>query len=83
MAEDNKRDPERLSESRLSPWEEECADNWERENDLDERLAIENETSAQKLWLSFQNGATSIAQLYKGKRENLQNLESRPKRRNK
>ena len=39
---------------------------WENEPNLDDVTPHENDACAQKLWLSFQNSATSTAQLYKG-----------------
>jgi len=52
---------------RLSPWEEECASTIDsQQDDLDYAFDDERARINQKLWLSFQAAAQSIAQLYKG-----------------
>ena len=72
MSEDNDRDEGNVNrESWLTSWEEQCIKNWEEETNLDDRFQNHNDTEnhdilSQKLWLSFQNSATAIAQLYKG-----------------
>ena len=48
-------------------FEQQCVEEVEGEGNMEERLAGEREDVAQKLWLSFQNSATAVAQLYKGK----------------
>lgn len=50
----------------INNWEEECVDSAECDlNDLEEKLAVEREQNSQRLWLSFQNAANSVAQLFK------------------
>ena len=67
MSEDNDRDDSTVNhENWLSNWEEQCIKNWEDETNMDDRFPNDTEISSQKLWLSFQNSATAIAQLYKG-----------------
>ncbi|XP_061426065.1 HUWE1-associated protein modifying stress responses-like isoform X1 [Lethenteron reissneri] len=57
---------EHCPEHWFSIWERECLDDAEQEApEEDDRLALEREQAAQKLWLSFQNSATAVAQLYK------------------
>ncbi|CAH1273213.1 C16orf72 [Branchiostoma lanceolatum] len=46
-------------------FEQQCVEEVEGEGNMEERLAGEREDVAQKLWLSFQNSATAVAQLYK------------------
>lgn len=36
------------------------------EEDAEQQLAIEKELSAQRLWLSFQESATAVTQLFRG-----------------
>lgn len=56
---------ERLSNT--ESWEEECEDAAERElNALEEKLAAEREENSQRIWLSFQNAANAVAQLFRG-----------------
>ena len=61
-----KMDPEeRLSNS--SSWEEECVDAAECElNALEKNLAAEREENSQRIWMSFQNAANAVAQLFRG-----------------
>ena len=67
MSDDNDREESNVNRDNwLTSWEEQCIQNWEDETNLDDRFQNEAEVSSQKLWLSFQNGATAIAQLYKG-----------------
>lgn len=62
----DKRDSD--SERWLSGWEKKSIDEWEVERNLEDRLREEKEQStAQDLWQSFQNAASSIARLYKGR----------------
>jgi glutamate synthase domain-containing protein 2 len=56
---------ERLNGS--SNWEEQCVDAAECElNTLEEKLAAEREENSQRIWLSFQNAANAVAQLFRG-----------------
>ena len=50
----------------LTDWEKESADEWDRNIDIEEAFRHETETSAQKLWCSFQSAATTISHLFKG-----------------
>ena len=60
-------DGERLpGENWLTEWEHQVVDDWQDGSDVEERVQHENEVSSQKLWLSFQNSASSITQLYRG-----------------
>lgn len=59
-------DRDREEEYWISSWEQQCVEHLEREPDYEGLLQREKDLVAQKLWLSFQNSAISIAQLYKG-----------------
>jgi hypothetical protein len=50
-----------------SNWEEQCEDATECElNALEEKLAAEREENSKRIWLSFQNAANAVAQLFRG-----------------
>ena len=66
MAEGFEKDQDRLADGWMSSWEDQCADDWERETNMDDRSQSENEALSQSLWFSFQNSAEAISQLYKG-----------------
>ena len=65
MADGRDMDGERIPENWLSDWEMKVLDEQD-ESDVEERVQHESEVSSQKLWLSFQNSASSITQLYRG-----------------
>ena len=65
MADGRDMDSERISENWLSDWEMQVLDEQDG-SDVEERVQHESEVSSQKLWLSFQNSASSITQLYRG-----------------
>lgn len=65
MADDLESEKDILGDNWLSSWEAQCLDEWDRNSNMDELVHAENEQSLQKLWLSFQNSASAIAQLYK------------------
>lgn len=67
MAEDKSQDVDQSGENWLSSFEEECLEDLDREPNMEDRIQAEREFSTQKLWLGFQNSASCIAQLYKGK----------------
>jgi len=48
-----------------NPIERECIQDIESEEDLMERLREQKETALEKLWLTFQSAASSLAQLHK------------------
>lgn len=55
--------------SSYSPYEQECLQLQEVDEarlDLEGQFATERDASSHKLWLSFQNAACCIAQLYQG-----------------
>jgi len=66
MADDLESEKDKLGDNWLSSWEAQSLDEWDRNSNMDELVHAENEQSLQKLWLSFQNSASAIAQLYKG-----------------
>lgn len=51
----------------LNSWEQQCAETIENQPDYDQSLAEENEHFQRRVWTSFQDSATAIAQLYRGK----------------
>lgn len=51
----------------LNKWEQQCIDEIEKTPELEIELQNAKDTSEQKLWLLFQNAATCVTQLYKGK----------------
>ena len=55
----------------ISNWERQCEIELENEPDLDQAVLSERDLSTQKLWYLFQNSATSVAQLFKGKDHQL------------
>ncbi len=68
MADGREKDSELLSgENWLTDWENQVMDEWQ-DSDVEERAQHESELTAQKLWLSFQNSASSITQLYRGEK---------------
>ena len=67
MTDKRDNDPDRMGDKWLSGWEAQSIEDWERENSVEDIIHKENEQeTAQKLWLSFQNSASTIAQMYKG-----------------
>lgn len=54
-------------ESWLTGWEQQCADVVEGQPDYEQSLTIEADNSLRKIWTVFQDSATAIAQLYRGK----------------
>lgn len=52
----------------LNKWEQQCIDEIEKTPELEIELQNAKDTSEQKLWFLFQNAATCVTQLYKGKR---------------
>ena len=58
-------DPDHFGDGWGKKWEDQCRQDWEDESNMDD-MQREKERDAQRLWLSFQNSATAIAQLYKG-----------------
>ena len=69
MSDGLEKDQDPLESNWLTNWEEKSIDEWENDtlSKMEDRIALENEMSSQKLWQSFQNSASSISQLYKGK----------------
>lgn len=53
--------------SYLSPLEEEFLQDFEANEDIDQQLLSEKEVAAHKLWVAFQDSATAVAHLFKGK----------------
>ena len=66
MAEEKDLDQDRLSDSWLTSWEQETLEKYETESNMEDRIQAEREVASQRLWQSFQNAATNIAQLYRG-----------------
>ncbi|XP_013388430.1 UPF0472 protein C16orf72 homolog [Lingula anatina] len=65
MDDDHDREQERFSDHWLKKWEDQCLEELENESNMDDQIQAEREESSQKLWHSFQNAATALAQLYK------------------
>lgn len=55
------------NETWLSGWEQECADEIEEQPDYEQSFVTETDNSHRKIWTAFQESATAIAQLYRGK----------------
>lgn len=66
MSENADSDPDHFGDGWMRKWEEQCRQDWEDESNMEDIIQRENEREAQRLWMSFQNCATAIAQLYKG-----------------
>ncbi|XP_002740426.1 HUWE1-associated protein modifying stress responses-like [Saccoglossus kowalevskii] len=65
MSDQKDRQDDSVGDLWVSNWEQQCLEQLENEANYDERLLADREDSTQKLWLSFQNSATAVAQLYK------------------
>lgn len=50
----------------LSSWEKHCIDSIEEQPNYEQLLITDTDTSHRKIWIAFQDSATSIAQLYRG-----------------
>lgn len=66
MNEDRDRDDDSIVDFWIANWEEQCVEHLESEPDYEGQLQSERDLAHQKVWFSFQNTATAIAQLYKG-----------------
>jgi hypothetical protein len=62
---DGKQDDFYDSWAHFNPIERECIHTIDNEEDLLERLQDQKEVALEKLWLTFQSAASSLAQLYK------------------
>lgn len=62
---------ENNEESWLSNWEQECANSIEEQPNYEQSLITENNNAQTKIWSSFQDSATAVAQLYRGKSSQL------------
>ncbi|PVD38706.1 hypothetical protein C0Q70_01326 [Pomacea canaliculata] len=67
MNEDESQSDEAQYEHWMGKFEAECFQQLESEDNMEERLESERELAVQQLWITFQNSATAIAQLYKGR----------------
>ncbi|CAH0564500.1 unnamed protein product [Brassicogethes aeneus] len=56
---------ENEDESWLTNWEEQCANSIEEQPDYEQQLMQECDNSHTKIWNSFQDSATAVAQLYR------------------
>lgn len=50
----------------LSSWEQECANAIDEQPNHEQSLISENNNAQTKIWSSFQDSATAVAQLYRG-----------------
>jgi hypothetical protein len=62
---ENSEDP--FADIWISNWERQCEIELENEPDLESQVLSERDLATQKLWYLFQNSATAVAQLFKGK----------------
>ncbi len=62
---ENSEDP--FTDIWISNWERQCEIELENEPDLESQVLSERDLATQKLWYLFQNSATAVAQLFKGK----------------
>jgi hypothetical protein len=69
MNEDRDKDDDSIVDFWIANWEQQCVEHVESGPDYEGQLQSERDLAHQKVWFSFQNTATAIAQLYKG--ENL------------
>lgn len=51
----------------LNGWEQQCVESIEGQPDYEQSLNAESDNSTTKIWNGFQESATHIAQLYRGK----------------
>ncbi|XP_070580063.1 HUWE1-associated protein modifying stress responses-like [Ptychodera flava] len=65
MSDQKDRQEDSVGDLWVSNWEQQCIEQLESEPNFDDRLSADREETSQKLWLSFQNSATAVAQLYK------------------
>jgi len=71
MNEGRDRDLDPIADHWITNWEQQVIDELETEPDLQQEIQKEKDLVAQKLWLSFQNAATAIAQLYKDRQQGV------------
>ncbi|ESO84028.1 hypothetical protein LOTGIDRAFT_108261 [Lottia gigantea] len=71
MNPEENQETDQTAENWLSNFEDECLDELENEPNMEDRLSAEREYAVQNLWMTFQNSATAIAQLYKGKGQGI------------
>jgi len=74
MNEDRDRDDDSIVDFWIANWEQQCVEHLESEPDYEGQLQSERDLAHQKVWFSFQNTATAIAQLYKG--DNLVDMQT-------
>ena len=74
MNEDRDKEDEPFVDLWTSNWEQQCVQHLESEPDYEGQLQSERDLANQKVWFSFENTATSIAQLYKGDKFRYANL---------
>nr|CAH7743040.1 unnamed protein product [Callosobruchus chinensis] len=51
----------------LNSWEQQCSDAMEEQPNYEQSLISECSNSHSKIWSSFQESASAVAQLYRGK----------------
>jgi len=66
MSEDRDREDEPFMDIWLASFEQQCYEHIENGPDYEGQLQSERDIANQRNWLSFQNTATAIAQLYRG-----------------
>ncbi|CAH1795424.1 unnamed protein product [Owenia fusiformis] len=65
MEDDRERENDLNPGNWLTNWEDKCIQDFEDEPNMDDIIQAERERAAQKLWFSFQNSASGVAQMYK------------------
>lgn len=65
MNEDRDKEDDPIVDFWITNWEQQCVEHLESEPDYEGQLQSERDLANQKVWVSFQNTATAIAQLYK------------------
>ncbi|KAK7870806.1 hypothetical protein R5R35_005469 [Gryllus longicercus] len=71
MNEDRDREDDPFRELWISNWEQQCVEQLESEPDYERQLQSERDLTNQKVWISFQNSATAVAQLYKDRLQGM------------
>lgn len=71
MNEDRDREDDPFRDLWISNWEQQCVEQLESEPDYERQLQSERDLTNQKVWISFQNSATAVAQLYKDRLQGM------------
>ena len=66
MDKEEENDRDQSPEHWLNPFEMECLQQLDSEPNMEDAFQAQRDYAAQKLFVHFQNSATSVAELYKG-----------------